>query len=655
MDAQTPPVVSTEALQSALLGQDLLEAIAAGPWTKQAELATRSGRPVKNIGRELDQLARAGLVQDTALTDLGVAALDALHRALNTAGDAAAPANSVRVWTHADLTPNPDQPRREFDPLQLGELAQSILADGQVQNILARPNPQQPGPALQIVGGERRWRAIGLLIEKDQIPADYPVRVEVRDLTDAQVDSLALVENMQRANLSPLEEARAFQRLIRVHGWSTADIAEKINKDPRVVQLRLNLLELNGGLTAKEQVELTNGDLTITEALNRLRKRPAPLDLDDRQRLVIAELFQAAGASGTANYWDKPECDGPAAQAAIEAFQLSELLQVNGPSEITGRFHIRLKDPQWEVWTRIKHALPEVETAESRKALLLAIRARLFGADEAEARDSDGQMSIVWLNGPFDLTPEGKALADAFEARTEQARQDQARRDQERDAAHKAYRERIAQARANADAVTERLRAQPALSFDAKTDDDIVTALHQVGHPLPWIYRYQAHEGGGEIIDANGAEVTFDHGHDGAVLDIVKRLVMASVNAAAGLTPVIRAVANERQAAQPAGDTPSTDPQAEDFDGEREPTGEAEFWTWVQARLQRMHNLSPSQGPAWAAAARARLEAEGETFGDDSRAWTLSDAVEIADDYAEDAPSSAGDAQPQGVLAEAEA
>lgn len=667
MNALTPPSVSSESLQKALAALPLLRAIAAGPWANQGELAQRSGRPVKNLGRELAQLTHTGFIAvegDQALSDLGVRALAAAEHALMIADDATNPvrgelaaAPAERVWVHADLVPNPDQPRKDFDPVQLHELATSILEGGQLQNILARPNPR-PGAALQIVGGERRWRAMGLLIERGQWAADMPVRVEVRELTDTQVDSLSLVENMQRANLKPTEEARAFQRLRRVHGWSNAQIAEKIGKDPRVVQLRLNLLELNGGLTEDEQHQLDTDQITITKALEILRNRPKPLELNDHQRLVIAELFHAAAKEspiGKAHYWDKVECDGAPAAAAIETYELGDLLQVTGPNEMTGRFTLSLRNPAWDIWPRIIGACPEIEDADPRRAFLLSLRARLFGADEAEARDSDGKLSIVWLNGPFALTEEGQALADAHQARLAQIGEDNARREEERQAQAQARQRQLEQARANAEAVTVRLKTTPALAA-AKPDEQVNAALDLAGHPLPWTYRFrEGHWSAGDIVDANGCEINFQYG-DGEALDIVKRLVMAAVNAAGGLTPVVEVISDRPAAPNIA--APSTDPQADDFDGDREPLGEPEFWTWVAARLQRMHGLPTPRAEALAGGAEQRLRAEGETYGDDSRPWTLGCAVDIADGYAEDFPealTNASDDAGHGFEEEADA
>lgn len=616
---------------------DLLRLLADGEVKTKAAAAAFLGRDPGNFNKTVKMLEAEGVIAWPSLTEAGQRIVTAADVAAGAANPVRADAPTERVWTHADFTPNPDQPRKDFDPVQLDELATSILEGGQLQNILARPNPYDGAP-LQIVGGERRWRAMGLLIERGQWAADMPVGVEVRDLTDTQVDSLALVENMQRANLKPTEEARAFQRLRRVHGWSNAQIAEKIGKDPRVVQLRLNLLELNGGLTEDEQHQLDSDQITITKALEILRTRPKPLELNDHQRLILTELFQAAAREspiGKAHYWDRVECDGAPALAAIDAYELGELLQVTGPSEMTGRFTLSLKNPAWDLWPRIIKACPEIEDAETRKAFLLSLRARLFGADEAEARDSDGKMSIVWLNGPFALTDEGQALFDAHQESLAQAQKDNERREQERDAHQRAYRERIALARANADAVTERLRATPAFAA-AKPDEAVNAAMDHAGHPLPWTYRYEVGSYGcGDIVDAKGKTVNLDYG-DGAVLDILKRLVMASVNAAGGLTPVIEAVAEEPAAADI--EAPTTDPQADDFDGEREATGEAEFRTWIMARLQRMHGLTVTRAEELADLACVRLREAGEVYGDDSRPWTLQCAVEIADDYAEDFP-----------------
>ena len=131
------------------------------------------------------------------------------------------------------LDPNPFQPRTVLDPVRLGELASSIQESGIVQPILVR----RTGGRYQIIAGERRWRAaqqLGLAT----------VPVTVRDVPDERLLELALVENIQREELSPLEEALAFQRLQEELKLTQEEVARKVGRDRSTVANTLRLLRL---------------------------------------------------------------------------------------------------------------------------------------------------------------------------------------------------------------------------------------------------------------------------------------------------------------------------------------------------------------------------------------------------------------------------
>jgi ParB family chromosome partitioning protein len=134
------------------------------------------------------------------------------------------------------LAPSPLQPRRRFDEAELDALARSLADKGLLQPLIARPRADAPGQ-LEIVAGERRWRAAqraGL----DELP------VLVRELGDREVLEIALVENLQRADLNPLEEAQAFRRLAEELGHSHEEIAELIGRSRSHVANTLRLLAL---------------------------------------------------------------------------------------------------------------------------------------------------------------------------------------------------------------------------------------------------------------------------------------------------------------------------------------------------------------------------------------------------------------------------
>ncbi len=650
MPAQTPPappvapVVTAELLGRIAPSESLLRAIPAGGWTTLVDLATIAGRAAHNIKRDLERLQTAGLVDLSAGKDkpvlsaeavAGLAAIDALANPVREGPAADTTTPEYRPYVHADLTPNPDQPRKDFKPEALGELAATLLADGQLQNILARPNPHQPGPALQIVGGERRWRALGLLIEYGKIPADHPVKVEVRNLTDAQVDTLALVENMQRQDLNVMEEARAFTRLNKVHGWSTAEIADKVNKDQRVIQQRLSLL----ALSAEEQRQLEAGEITFTRALEILRARPKPLDLSPVKAMILAEVLAAAAGERPGAYHHKAECAPGAADDAIAASLVSAgFLTIEGPDHFTGKFFARF--PDYAVYDRFIGQYPGINPTD-RSSGLLAIRAAALGADEAERLDSKGTYAAAWLNGPFALTPEGEAIVEQRRAEQAQNAVRAGLADAERDQQMKRLSE--------ADSRTNDLLAAMAKPRATSQIDGVPDVLDALDLPLPWTFCERRSDGWPGLVAANGKSVWLAS-HMGPSATMCLKLAMAAMNAAAGHAPAV--MKHEVHAADKL--SPSTDASAEDFDADREPTGGPEFWTWVAARLRRMHAVTADRAPALALAAEQRLEAEGVTYGDESMSWNLGDAVSIADDFAEDFPDQLGAIADSGAVGEFE-
>jgi ParB family chromosome partitioning protein len=131
------------------------------------------------------------------------------------------------------LDANPWQPRAAMDPTRLAELAESIGQSGVVQPILVRPR----GDRFQIIAGERRWRAA----RKAGLAT---VPIVVRDVPDAELLELALVENIQRQELSPLEEAQAFQRLQSEFRLTQEEVARKVGRDRSTVANSLRLLRL---------------------------------------------------------------------------------------------------------------------------------------------------------------------------------------------------------------------------------------------------------------------------------------------------------------------------------------------------------------------------------------------------------------------------
>jgi ParB family chromosome partitioning protein len=173
----------------------------------------------------------------------------------NSVPAAAAPAPEARERVQQvsldRIHPCPFQPRKEFAPEALRELADSIQERGIVQPLIVR---EQNG-RFELIAGERRWRAAGLL-GLAQVP------VIVRQADDRAVLELALIENLQRENLNPLEEAQGYSQLMEQFQLKQDDVAAKVGKSRSVVANALRLLRLAPGI----QVALRDGRLSVGHA-----------------------------------------------------------------------------------------------------------------------------------------------------------------------------------------------------------------------------------------------------------------------------------------------------------------------------------------------------------------------------------------------------
>ena len=141
----------------------------------------------------------------------------------------------VRLIPIEDIKANPDQPRRVFAKEDLDSLAASIAEKGLLQPVLVRPSPE--GDGYQIVAGERRWRAA-------QLARLHEIPVLVRDLTDRETLEIAIVENVQRADLNPVEEARAYRQLVERFEHTQDEIARAIGKSRSHIANTMRLLAL---------------------------------------------------------------------------------------------------------------------------------------------------------------------------------------------------------------------------------------------------------------------------------------------------------------------------------------------------------------------------------------------------------------------------
>ena len=211
----------------------------------------------------------------------------------------------------ANIVAHPDQPRRRFDEAALDELAASIAARGVIQPVIVIPH----GPGQwQLVAGERRWRA-AQRAQLHEIPAI------IRDLSEREVTALALIENLQREDLNPIEEARAYQRLAEGEGLTQAEIARLVDKSrshvanlQRLLGLPTPVLELveEGKLSMGHARALIGSDNALMLAADAVARQ---LSVREVERLV-----RRGQAPASAPRRARSERD-PAASADIAAVQ----------------------------------------------------------------------------------------------------------------------------------------------------------------------------------------------------------------------------------------------------------------------------------------------------------------------------------------------
>ena len=194
-----------------------------------------------------------------------------------------------------DILPNPKQPRKNFDEKALAELAESIRSQGLLQPILVRPvGPQQPGK-YEIVAGERRWRAC-------QLAGLTEAPVFIRSLSEQDTLTAALIENLQREDLNPMEEAIGLQSLKDEFGLSQDELAKGIGKSRSAIANSLRLLSLapnarqdlaDGKLSAGHARTLLS--LTTPEAQEELRTIILEHGISVREAEALAAIWKETG------------------------------------------------------------------------------------------------------------------------------------------------------------------------------------------------------------------------------------------------------------------------------------------------------------------------------------------------------------------------
>lgn len=238
--------------------------------------------------------------------------------------EADAPPSPLRSIAIQEIQPNPFQPRRDFRPDELAELEHSIRASGLLQPISVRA---RHAGGFELVAGERRLRAATRL-GWSEIPAI------VKELDDREMLTLALIENLQRADLNPLDEALGFQRLIEEFSLTQQQVADAVGKDRSTVANLLRILQLPDGIKRL----LRDGQISLGHARALLAMPNERLMLETARQVVerglsvreaerIAQEARPADAPARGTRAARPGADRPRDAQSAELRRLTEALR----------------------------------------------------------------------------------------------------------------------------------------------------------------------------------------------------------------------------------------------------------------------------------------------------------------------------------------
>lgn len=372
------------------------------------ELSNELGHRMEGLKAVIEKLERDGLVLcqsadplDLTLTRTG--ALAALGVGVAT-GEAEVDLDA-RLIEHSRLKPNPLNPRKTFDEVALAELADNIEANlhrgGVLQNLVVHPSDNDGEHV--IFAGERRWRAVRLLIERGVVDADFRLPCRVRepdDLeTEAQTAFVALSENQQRRDLSMLEQARAYKVLVEKGGLSAAEAARRTGRDKRTVQEFIKVLA-EGSPDAISACE--RGDLKWEE----LRDSVKSLKLSPAQALIMLEVaarMDTEEAAVEAEDGTPPWIEiaflpmtGPHIDLAARGLLQFQVVD-SGPL-----CRLRTDNPRLEGWLDASFARDPDErrslAPEQLAAILFQARTNELGSFRARELEQSGKCATAWLN-----------------------------------------------------------------------------------------------------------------------------------------------------------------------------------------------------------------------------------------------------------------
>ncbi|MDP3853648.1 ParB/RepB/Spo0J family partition protein [Phenylobacterium sp.] len=660
----------TELTPMAISAAPLLRAIAAGGDLSPKALAEASGRKSNNIARDLARVAEQGWVtrepgSPPALTDAGQGILDTLD-----SKGPVAPAPDGEGFAHVPLDlidRDPTlNPREIFDDAELEALASSIRDKGVAQPILLRLGLE--AGRFRIVAGERRFRA-SQKADRPTIPA------MIRDLDDAQALEIATIENIQRVNLSPLEEAKAFKKIIANRMAADpalelkdakAAIADAVRKTVRYVEQRMDLLELPPILQKRLELDPDDGAyLNLKEARREVQS------MRSREREAKAKILPADELLALAEFYDAVEQFAETLPGWWYGQQLPlavgyRALEDNEPLAYLVKRNALYVSRGWKAdarhFVREGYGYSKQEVArqlpgfngKTRAATLHALRVKVIGQPEAEKIDKTwsfagqrGEYATWAFNEPFRSTPDPalEEAAEAYRLREQEESQRQfnraaeEQRQQEEQAAHKA---RVA--RELGPFGKDFLAAVRALEAGAAdmAPDEFWSAFNQVQTDFecegPYSLQLSADGKDAVLVDGQGRLAS---GY-GPCLEARRRLIAVALNYAAGRPPT----------SGPDLDTPWSRPEEPEPEITRE-----RFVDMVAGHLEDDMGVGPVVAGEMAEKGLAAVLAdEGIEFGDPMFEWDHDNAMSLANDIRlEDYGQQPAEDEDEDATAEAEA
>jgi ParB family transcriptional regulator, chromosome partitioning protein len=220
------------------------------------------------------------------------------------------PSDGTRTIAVEEIHPSPGQPRTRFDDARLDELAASIKTQGIIQPLIVRTRPLENGGGYELIAGERRWRAA-------QRAGLHELPAVVGDVAPPQAFEMAMVENLQREDLNPLEEAAGYQRLIEEFGYTQEQLSDRVGKDRSTVANSLRLLRLPDsvrGLLAEGRLSMGHArallGLEVAAAMEKMARKIVAGELSVRR---VEELVRRSRDDSKA---PEPAASGPRTPSA---------------------------------------------------------------------------------------------------------------------------------------------------------------------------------------------------------------------------------------------------------------------------------------------------------------------------------------------------